>query len=186
MPILKPEVQCFPEGLLTDPPAADSLSERRWWVLHTKPRQEKSVARQLLALQIPFFLPQTPRTSISRGRKRQAFVPLFANYVFLHGTEHDRRRSLETNRLVSVLSVADDAELWTDLRQIHRLIESKAPLTVESRLEPGQRVRVKSGSFAGLEGTVLARRRKTRLLVVVRVMQQGVSCEVDDFLLEPI
>jgi len=47
-------------------------------------------------------------------------------------------------------------------------------------------VRVKSGSFAGLEGTVLARRRKTRLLVVVRVMQQGVSCEVDDFLLEPI
>src|SRR6185437_643285 len=112
MPILKPEVQCFPEGLLTDPPAADEPTNRRWWVLHTKPRQEKSVARQLLALQIPFFSPQAPRTSMSRGRKRQAFVPLFANYVFLHGTEHDRRRSLETNRLVSVLSVADDAELW--------------------------------------------------------------------------
>jgi transcriptional antiterminator RfaH len=72
-----------------------------------------------------------------------------------------------------------------DLRQLRQLIAVGAPLTVESRLGPGQQVRVRQGPFAGLEGTVLKRRGKSRLLVSINFLQQGASVEIEDFLLDP-
>ena len=76
--------------------------------------------------------------------------------------------------------------MFRDLRQVQQLISSEAPLTVESRLEVGQRVRVRHGSFANLEGTVLMRRGETRLVISVEFLQQGASIAIDDFMLEPI
>jgi transcription antitermination factor NusG len=85
-----------------------------------------------------------------------------------------------------VISVADSQRLVFDLRQLHQLIAADAPLTVEARLEPGDRVRVRQGPLLGLEGTVLVRRNRTRLLIAVDFLQQGASVEIDDFLLEPL
>jgi hypothetical protein len=59
-------------------------------------------------------------------------------------------------------------------------------LTVEGRLKAGDRVRVKHGVLGGLEGTIIRRNRKTRLLIAVNYLQQGVSIEIDDFMLEPL
>ncbi len=66
-------------------------------------------------------------------------------------------------------------ELVEDLRQLHSLIAMDAPLSPERRLEPGTKVRIRSGAFAGYEGIVFRRDRETRLLVAVRFMDQGVS-----------
>jgi transcriptional antiterminator RfaH len=84
------------------------------------------------------------------------------------------------------LLVEQPDQLVFDLRQFRRLIAANAPLTVESRLVPGRRVRVRQGAFAGVEGTVLKRRGETRLLVAINFLQQGASVEIDDFLLEPL
>jgi transcription antitermination factor NusG len=184
MPILQAEPQCFPEDLLAKEfvPSDDC----RWWLLHTKARQEKSIARELLAHSIAFFAPQTEKTSLVRGRKRRSYVPVFSSYVFLFGDEHQRYRSLTTNRVAQVIAVDDQARLHKDLAQVWRMIDSKVPLTIEGRLVAGDQVRIRSGSLAGVEGVVTARRKKCRLLVAVRLLQQGVSIEIDDFLLEPI
>jgi transcription antitermination factor NusG len=72
------------------------------------------------------------------------------------------------------------------LSQLRRLIASGAPLTVETRLAPGDYVRVRHGPFAGLEGTVLRRRGQTRLMVSINFLQQGASVEIDDVCLEPV
>ena len=55
---------------------------------------------------------------------------------------------------------------------------------MEAKLEAGQQVRVKSGPFASVEGTVLRRQNKTRLLVSVRYLQQGASVLLEDCDLE--
>jgi transcription antitermination factor NusG len=116
----------------------------------------------------------------------QSYIPLFGGYVFMFGSEEERVRGLTTNRVSTILTVDDQAQLSHDLQHVARLIESEAPLTVEKRLEAGVPVRIKAGSMEGLEGTVITRRGQTRLLVSVRMLQQGVSVEIDDFLLEPI
>jgi transcriptional antiterminator RfaH len=184
MPILNPEIQCYPENLLESEEAAGQ--ERKWWVVRTRARQEKSLARDLLDREIPYYLPQVQKTSVVRGRRRSSLLPLFPGYLFLFGDEQERYRSMTTNRVAQVLPVREPLELREDLLQVFRLIQTNAPLTVESRLKPGDRVRVKKGPFEGVEGTVVSRCRRSRIIVAVRLIQQGVSLEVDDFQLEPL
>lgn len=185
MPILGEEPSLYPETLLDQEELEDAL-DRHWLVLYTKARQEKAISRELFACKIPFYLPLVQKKSVIRGRNVVSHVPLFAGYVFLYGSEEERIRSLTTNRISRILTPDDPNGLLRDLRQLNRLIVSKAPLTVESRLVVGNRVRVLHGPFAGLEGTVLKRRAEIRLLVSINFLQQGASVEIDDYLLEPI
>ena len=184
MPILGEEPDLYPETLLDETPAG--AEERRWFAVYTKARQEKSLARELLKYRVPFYLPLVKKTSVSRGRRRTSLAPLFTGYLFVFGAEEDRVRTLATNRVSRVLKVEATEQLVFDLRQIRQLIAAGAPLTIESRLAPGRRVRVRQGAFAGVEGVVLKRRGETRLLVSINFLQQGASVEIDDFLLEPL
>jgi len=184
MPILAETTALHPRELFE--PGSVDVTGRNWWVIYTKSRQEKALARQLLGHGLSFYLPLVPKDNLIRGRRVRSQIPLFPGYVFLFGNDQERIVSLTTNRVLHVLPVEDDAQLWKDLAQIHQLIASNAPLTVERRLAPGQRVRVKSGALLGIEGTVMARRRVRRLLVAVSMLQQGVSVAIDDFMVEPI
>jgi transcriptional antiterminator RfaH len=76
--------------------------------------------------------------------------------------------------------------MTTDLQNVRKLIACGAPLTVEARLQPGRRVRIKGGALMGLEGTIVCRRAETRLLIAVHYLQQGVSVQIDDYMVEPI
>jgi transcriptional antiterminator RfaH len=178
------EPTLFPETLLDDWTAGPS--GRQWWALHTKPRQEKALARQILRYEIPFYLPLVKKRTVYRGQKVVSFVPLFASYVFTYASNEERVCALTTKRVVQTLAVGNAEELVFDLRQFRRLIESNAPLTLERRIVPGNRVRVLRGSFMGMEGVVLKRRGETRLLVAINFLQQGASVEIDDFCLEKI
>jgi transcriptional antiterminator RfaH len=192
MPILAEEQCSYPENLLDDPidddvQQSDSpASDRVWWVVYTKSRQEKSLARDLLGHQIPFYLPQVPRDHLVRGRRVRAHVPVYPGYLFLFGAPDERVGALTTNRTSRILSVPTQEQLLRDLRQLAKLIATGAPLTIEQRLSPGRKVRVRNGPMAGIEGTIVQRRGSDRLLIAVNFLQQGVSIEINDFMVEPL
>src|SRR5207247_1767226 len=82
MPVRAAGPELFPEELFADsfrPQAAD----RVWCVLHTKPRQEKCLARQLYDARVPFYLPLLHRRLRIRGKAVTSYHPLFGGYVFL-------------------------------------------------------------------------------------------------------
>ena len=184
MPILAAETSIFPENLFEL--SETKPSERNWLAVYTKARQEKAMARQLVQREIPFYLPLVTKDSSSRGRRVRSFTPLFNGYVFLFGTEEERIGALTTNRISRILPVKDQQQLCQDLMQVYHLIDTDAPLTIERRLMPGRRVRVKAGAMMGMEGTVTSRRGACRLLVAVNFLQQGVSVAIDDYMLEPL
>ncbi len=197
MPILEQETCVYPDHLLVEPPYlvqdAEGLDqpqsdpvERRWWAVYTKSRQEKALARHLIGHQVPFYLPLIPKDNIIRGRRVRSHIPLFGGYLFLFGSEDERITTLTTNRISRILPVVDQARLQRDLANVQALIERKAPLSVEQRLDAGAMVRIKSGALRGLEGIVVKRHGRTRLLVAVTYLQQGVSVEIDDCALEPL
>ncbi len=126
MPLLDREPDRFPPDLFgTTAPDGDG---GLWWVLHTRPRQEKAVARYLHAARVPFYLPLIERRLRVLGRPVSSHVPLFGGYVFLRATPEQRLAALPPRRLVGTLRVPDQRGLWEDLRQVHRLIESRAPI----------------------------------------------------------
>lgn len=190
MPILAKEPSVYPETLLEDDGESalegTGCGERQWWLLYTRVKQEKALARQLLNYQIPFYLPLVVRHHVYRGRKVRSHLPLFSGYLFLYADDYERGISLSTNRIAHSLPVADPNRLRYDLQQVNRLIESDAPLTIERRLVPGQRVRIRTGPFAGITGTLTSRRADTKLLVAIDFIGQGVSIEINDFQVEPL
>ena len=184
MPILASEPNLFPDNLLDD--FTTEPSERRWWAVYTRSRMEKSLARQLLQMEIPFYLPLIPRTTTIGGRRVKSLLPLFGGYLFLYGTDAERIQTLGTNRVSQLWTNSFVDELTRDLRDVRSLIESGVPLTPEGRLQPGERVRVKTGLLMGLEGVVISRRGEDRLLIAVNFLQQGVSIQIHDYQVEPI
>lgn len=174
----------YPENFLSND--SEFSEDKNWYVLYTKSRHEKAVAERLCAKSIAYYLPLVTKTSISRGRRFDSEIPLFSNYVFLHGTPDDRLAALQTNRISRILEVNEQQQFRFDLANIAQLIESNVAVTLEQRLEPGDRVRVKSGPLSGLEGLVIHRRKRSRLLIAVNCLQQGASVDIDDFILEPL
>lgn len=178
MPVLSAEPDLFPENLFAEGHAP--VGERRWRVVHTRPRQEKS-PRRLVEGQVPFFLPLVRRCWRSRNRHMTSYVPLFAGYVFLWGRKDDLRAALITNRIVRSLEVPDQAGLWHDLRQIKRMIDSGAPVTPEGQLLPGTNVEIQSGPLAGLKGQVIRTGSGRRCVVQVDFIQQAASVHLEGF-----
>jgi transcriptional antiterminator RfaH len=185
MPILQAEPDLFPEHLLATPgPSPGEFDRRDWWVLHTRPRQEKSVARDLHRRGVPYYLPVVPRRTLLRGRVLTSYIPLFTSYLFLLGDRDERNMALATGRVVHALDVKDPDGLWRDLRQIARLIASGKPVLVEERLAPGVPVTIRSGPLAGLEGKIIRSASGRRFVVEVDFIQKGASVVLDDCALE--
>ncbi len=86
MPILQAEPTVYPDPLLSRPEPA-ICPEARWHVLHTKPRQEKSLARDLLDKGVPFYLPVIGHKRSIHGRVMTSLIPLFDGYVFLYSDD---------------------------------------------------------------------------------------------------
>ena len=186
MPILKRERDIFPENLLDNDEllSDESLS---WWCIYTMSRREKDLMRRLAAQSIAYYGPVIPKRFRSpNGRLRTSFIPLFPNYVFMLGDESDRTSALMTNCVSKCDKIPDSERLVRDLKQINLVVAADIPLTPEAKLEPGNYVRVRSGPFAGYEGTVVRREGKTRLLLSIQFLEQGVSMELDEALLEPL
>ncbi len=183
MPLLKREQDIFPEDLLS----SSTARENPWWAMYTLARQEKKLMRELVKAQVPFYCPVIERRYRSpNGRLRKSYEPLFSNYVFVCGGEEYRYKSICTGTVSRCMEVGEPDKLVEDLHQIHRLIQTGAPLAPEQRLEPGMRVRIRSGAFAGYEGVVVRRDKEVRLQVAVRFMEQGVSVAIDDCQADPI
>lgn len=113
-------------------------------------------------------------------------MPLFSGYVFMYGTAEQRYQAMTTNCISKCIEVADQQLLTAELRNLNQLVSSGVPITPEAKLVPGDRVRIKSGAFAGLEGIIFKRQNKHRLLVFVEFMQQGASAALEDWEVEPI
>jgi transcriptional antiterminator RfaH len=181
MPVLPPEPTVCPLDLFAAD--ADPLTDQCWWAVHTRPRAEKSLARKVRGQGVSYFLP-LHRTRPAAGRGPVAHLPLFPGYLFLFGDADARLRALETNLVASVLSVPDQRELADDLRRIHQVLTSGAPIRPEPELEPGAAVEITAGPLAGLRGRVLRRGPRPRLYVEVRLLRQGVSVEIESWMVE--
>lgn len=181
MPLLSKEPDLYPLELLSAP-----RNDGRWWAMYTLARREKELMRRLLTKRISFYAPVFEQSYRSpSGRRRSSFLPLFPNYVFVYGEETDRYQSVATGCVSRCIEIPDQQALTHDLQSIHRLLSSGLDVTAESKLQPGQYVRVKNGALAGQIGQVAEKRGQMRLFVTVNFLQQGASVEIDGFDLEP-
>jgi transcriptional antiterminator RfaH len=185
MPLLPLEPFVCPDNLF-DQPAAPEQDIGRWWVLHTRPRAEKALARILLGRKLRFFLPLYQKQLRSSGRCLNSYLPLFSGYIFLHGDSHDRLHALETNLVAQVLPVENQLQIHRDLMRVHDLMIMGACLSPEERLQPGMLVEIVRGPLIGMQGKIVTRHNKMRFLVEVQFLQQGVSLDIESWMIQRV
>jgi len=165
-----------PESRLVVP----SEGEGRWYVAHTRSRNEKILAEEMGRMQIFSYLPLTERVTRSAVTRRvsRSMVPVFPGYVFFLADEEQRYLALRTNRIAQVLNVPDQGQLVAELRQVHHLLAHTSDFSVSSRLEVGDWVRIITGPLRGLEGVVTRRADRWRLHLNVTTLGQSVHVEI--------
>ena len=182
MPLLPLETYVSPEDLLSNEAVADADSAD-WWVLHTRPRAEKSLARHCLARNLSFFLPLYQHQWRNRGRLFRAHMPLFPGYLFLRGDAETRLHALESNQVARTIPVGDTVQLRADLARVYRMMQAGMLLAPEEQLLPGMPVEIVAGPLAGLEGKIIQRGKQMRFFVEVRLLQRGVSVEIEGWMI---
>ena len=157
-----------------------------WWVVHTKSRNEKALASNLVAKSVHYFLPMVTKISRKSGRKFKSFLPLFSGYLFFCGNENDRLEVLKTNRAAGIIEVKNQPELIEELAQIQRAIVSGADLAPHKYIEKGKLCRVTSGPLSDLKGIVIESRDQTRLILQIDMLGQSASVEIATDMIEVI
>jgi transcription antitermination factor NusG len=160
-----------------------------WFALYTTARHEKRVEEHLANRKIECYLPlYRSHRRWSDGSKVTLELPLFPGYVFIHIRRNERGSVLAVPGAVSVVggtggepAPLPDATIDT-LRTGLRMCEAQPhPLVTV-----GQKVRIRGGALAGLEGIVVRNKNSFRVVMTLEHIMQSYAIEVDLEDLEPL
>jgi transcriptional antiterminator RfaH len=168
-----------------DAPAGEgrlSTSVWGWYVVHTKPRQEL-IARENLERQgFEVYLPLWRVEKIRRGRAQWVEEPLFPRYLFIRLDTSQQGRSWSPIRSTLGVSTlvrfgtqpARMADDWvTLLRERQQLLAEKA------LFEPGDRVVIVDGPFAGIEAIFQTADAERRSLILLEILSKPTAMKID-------
>ena len=155
-----------------------------WWVAHTRSRNEKALAHDLIRKDISYFLPMSWKVRRRKGRTMRSLLPLFSGYMFFCGEESQRVELLRTNRVANLIEVKDQQRLLDELLQIEQALQSGAPIVPHKYIKTGQHCRVIGGPLTDLQGIVLKTKTITRLVLQIDMLGQAASVEIDTDMIE--
>jgi len=169
-------------------PEVESIGQftGQWWVVHTKSRNEKALAHDLMGRGISYFLPMIWKVRRKSRRTMRSLLPLFGGYLFFCGSENDRVEILRTDRVANLIEVKDQQKLIRELQQIEQALRSGVPVTPHKYLKEGQKCRVVAGPLMGLQGVISRTAGATRLVLQVDMLGQAASVEIDVDMIEPV
>lgn len=182
-------------GILTDAertPPAGLYAEPHWYACYTRARHEKQVELQLRERGLESYLPLIQQVRQWSDRKKVVQFPLFPSYVFGRFTLREVHAVLTTPGVSTIVRangyptpIADD-----ELENVRRFATGLAEAGIEPETRPflteGQWVRVLEGPFEGVEGLVVERRGRKRVVVGLAAIGQGLEIDIDTRLLKPI
>jgi transcription antitermination factor NusG len=155
--------------------------ERRWFAVYTTCRHEKRVAHHLVQRDIEHFLPiYRTQHKWKDGSRVMVDLPLFPGYVFVRIDARKRVGVLEVPGVISMIGTGSRPAALPDF-EVEALRAGLDPMRAEPHplLTVGQRVRIKSGALAGVEGIVIRKKSGFRVVLTLSLLMQSIAIEVN-------
>lgn len=148
-----------------------------WYVVHTKPRQEQRALLNLQNQGYECFLPWLHCEKLRRGVLKEVEEPLFPRYLFVRldaGLSGQSWAPIRSTIGVARLVTFGNAPARMDDQLVDALRErSKTLVKSTQRLfEPGERLEVTSGAFAGLEAIYQMADGDSRVMVLIELLSK--------------
>ena len=151
---------------------------RTWYVLHVKPRTEKTVNDHLAILRVFHYLPLVRKETKVQRRKVVRFLPVFPGYVFTRLSPEERMAILRTQHIVRTIEVTEPRRMIHQLRQVEHASRLPTDLKQVAFFTEGEYVRVVSGPLRGLEGQVKRVGAQTSLVLTVDILGRALEASV--------
>jgi transcriptional antiterminator RfaH len=154
-----------------------------WYLVHTKPRQEKCALDNLHRQGYQCYLPTIPSERLRQGLLTVSDEPLFPRYLFIRLGLGDSAKSwapIRSTKGVSRLVSFGNAPARVDdgLIELLRAQEANVQTMPENLFKPGERVRLTAGPFAGIEGIYQMTNGERRVMVLIEILSRPVSMHV--------
>ena len=172
----------------TDQDLICSGSPLQWFALRVRSNFERPVSDLLQSKGVEEFLPTYRSRRIWSDRVRHLDLPLFPGYVFCKIPIESRALVLATTGVVDIVGVQQRplpiAE--EEIAAVRKMIKSSATVKPWPFIRIGQRVRVRAGALAGVEGILLRIKDSCRLVISVTLLGRSVAAEIDAAYTSPV
>jgi transcription antitermination factor NusG len=164
------------------------LGVSRWYAAYTCTNHERRVAQQLSERNVENFLPLYRSVRRWKDRRKELQLALFPSYVFVHMDVKDRLRVLQLPGVVNLVSFGGVPAplLDSEIEGLRNGLIHDGRVKSHPYLAVGRRVRIVDGPFTGIEGIIVRRKEKLRVVLSISLIQRSVAIEVSESDIAPL
>jgi len=169
------------------PASSLSSSTLPWFALQTRPRWERYVSNALENKGYEPFLPLYMCRRLWSDRIKEIEFPLFDGYVFCRLNLEERRTPVLTTpgvRQIMGIGRIPVPIPDSEIDAVRSIVASGLAAQPWPSIQVGQRVRIRLGSLAGVEGIYAASKKRHQVVVTVELLNRSVAVEVDQAWIE--
>jgi transcription antitermination factor NusG len=160
------------------------MNTKYWFAVHVKARHEFKVSERLKETGVEVFLPAVERLRKWKDRKKLIHFPLFPCYLFVNiaKSHEDKLTVLMTKGVVRFLgAIPGEPETIPEeqIVSLKKVIESKVEIDPYPYLQEGHWVRIIKGPLAGVEGILVEKASRHKLILSVDILCQSTSVTIE-------
>lgn len=155
--------------------------EPAWYAAYTCANHERRVAEQFATREVEHFFPVYEAVHKWRDRRVRLQLPLFPGYIFVRLALRDRLRALQVASVVKLVGFGNEPTAL-DEKEIEALrhgLQRSSCAQPHPYLVIGKRVRIGRGPLTGLEGILVRRKGKCRLVISIELIARSIAVDVD-------
>lgn len=162
-----------------------------WYLIHSKPKDEKVAQENLERQGYETYLPLILGRMKRRGKTTKSIQPMFPRYLFIHLSEQTDdwgpiRSTLGVSSLIrfGMTPAKIPDTLIKSLKQnensqgVHELPNTS--------FSPGDKVLIVEGPFEGYEATLFSQKSDDRVIVLLKIAENFVKVKLEQSLIEPL
>jgi transcription elongation factor/antiterminator RfaH len=152
-----------------------------WYALYTRYQHEKSVTAILSEKGFEVFCPMYSEVHRWKDRKKEVSLPLFPGYLFFANGLDRKMDLLSTPGVSAIVSVGNSPAVVPEeeISSLRIAADSHRRMVPHPYFKEGDRLRVKSGPLAGVEGILQKWKDNYRLVLFIELLGRAVGVEVE-------
>jgi transcription antitermination factor NusG len=152
-----------------------------WFAVCTRSNHERSAATQLEQRSVENFLPLYESVRKWKDRRKRLELPLFPGYIFVRISLQERLRVLVTPGVVRLVGFDNRPAALPDgeIEALRSVLVHGIHSEPHPYLSIGRRVRIIRGALTGMEGVLIRKKGRVRLVLSIDLIRQSAMIEVD-------
>lgn len=158
------------------------IENKYWFVLYTKPNQEKKAKEQLDKLSIENYLATILKNKKWSDRVKKIDEVLLKSYIFISCDEKDRLLSLELPSIARCLFDRGKPAVVPDwqIQNLKTFLSKAEDVFISDEKMEGRKVLIKEGPFAGIIGTIQRHLNKNYLSISLDFVNRTITTSLPE------